>query len=202
MERNKDWRFDLQVTEGDVGEALLEAIIGLSTIEVKTDYAVSDTGNIAIEHECRGRPSGIARTDATWWCEALAGSEFADDDGIPEVLVLIRTGRLRDIIARLRDDGELQEAPGGEDGASKMWLLRPKELIRPKAKIAIWKPPEVRRPSARAPAVGEVWCSVFSDGTEVCVLRVEDGWCAYAIGEGDETGLPIASFQQSHEFVR
>ncbi len=37
------------------------------TFEVKNDLMAEKTGNIAIEYECRGKPSGLAVTTADYW---------------------------------------------------------------------------------------------------------------------------------------
>lgn len=46
------------------------------TFEVKYDLKVETTGNIAIEYECRGRPTGIAATEADYWVYKFLGQYF------------------------------------------------------------------------------------------------------------------------------
>lgn len=52
---NKDCRYDLVLNLND------QRII---TVEVKTDYFLHKTGNIAIENKCRGKDSGINVTQS------------------------------------------------------------------------------------------------------------------------------------------
>lgn len=68
-------RFDIDLRRGERGEVLFESFIegfGSSTYEVKTDDRALQTGNVYLEHACRGRDgiwrdSGIVTTEATWW---------------------------------------------------------------------------------------------------------------------------------------
>ena len=69
---NPNWDIDLKF--GEDGENWI-LLLGSdkSKIEVKTerdDWA--RTGNIAIEFQFRGNPSGIAKTTADWWIHLLA----------------------------------------------------------------------------------------------------------------------------------
>ena len=41
------------------------------TVEIKNDIASMRTGNIGIEYECRGKPSGIAITKADYWMHII-----------------------------------------------------------------------------------------------------------------------------------
>ena len=66
MEYNGDFRYDLKV--GHRGERYLAAVLEGATIEVKSDSWMARTGNIAIEFESRGKPSGLAVTEADYWC--------------------------------------------------------------------------------------------------------------------------------------
>lgn len=77
-------RFDLDMKVGQRGESHALAIIdGIQngTVEVKTDERAADTGNLYVEfaHKSRGKwvPSGIAKTQALYWCYVLYGDELA-----------------------------------------------------------------------------------------------------------------------------
>lgn len=69
-------RFDIDYAVGLEGEEkvlnLLDGI-RLGTVEVKNDVRASDTGNLYIEFECRGKPSGIQTTEADAWAFVLGG---------------------------------------------------------------------------------------------------------------------------------
>ena len=96
-EFNSDW--DLNLVEGQMAETALKEILcgehKSATIEVKRDFQAADTGNIAIEFEQRGHPSGIATTKAVWWAYCLGGG-FDD-----ELTVIIKTEKLRKILSEL-----------------------------------------------------------------------------------------------------
>ncbi len=44
-----------------------------TTFEVKNDLMAERTGNVAIEYECRGKPSGLAVTRAEFWVYKFSG---------------------------------------------------------------------------------------------------------------------------------
>lgn len=46
------------------------------TFEVKNDLMAAKTGNAAIEYECRGKPSGIAVTEADYWVYKIKAKYF------------------------------------------------------------------------------------------------------------------------------
>jgi len=58
---------------GKVGEKFVEKIFGHNDvkIEVKKDDWVVRSGNIAIEFESRGKPSGIMVTKASFWAHVI-----------------------------------------------------------------------------------------------------------------------------------
>jgi hypothetical protein len=45
-------------------------------VEVKYDRRAETSGNLAIEFECSGKPSGVATTKADYWCHFVKGSPF------------------------------------------------------------------------------------------------------------------------------
>jgi len=49
-----------------VGKAAADLELRTS-LEIKHDKACERTGNVAIEVECNGKPSGIETTQAQWW---------------------------------------------------------------------------------------------------------------------------------------
>ena len=57
-----NYNFDLDLQDGEGGERLVQEILSgeRGTVEVKRDFIVSESGRVAIEFLCRGRPSGIA----------------------------------------------------------------------------------------------------------------------------------------------
>lgn len=78
MEHNSDFRYDLDF--GLLGERLVLNILANKKIEVKTDkHTIKGraTGNIFIEYESRGKPSGIATTEADYWVFVLSNEQIA-----------------------------------------------------------------------------------------------------------------------------
>ena len=47
------------------------------TFEVKNDLMAHQTGNVAIEYECRGKATALAATTAEFWVYKFAGQFFA-----------------------------------------------------------------------------------------------------------------------------
>lgn len=115
---NNDKKFDFQLDKGQLAERQLAAIITeLGTkVEVKREsYHWQRTGNIAIEYEYRGKPSGILTTEAEWWAHCLVNSS----EEMVAVL-LIPTKILRGIA---RDTLERGAVIGGDDNMSRMVLI-------------------------------------------------------------------------------
>lgn len=78
MEHNSDFKFDLDF--GLKGEKLVLDILTNKKIEVKTDKHTikgNATGNIFVEYESRGKPSGIAKTQAEYWAFVLSNEQIA-----------------------------------------------------------------------------------------------------------------------------
>lgn len=61
--------WDIDLAYGKAGEGLVAEILADQghKVEVKNDRQWVNTGNIYVEAECRGKPSGIQTTEATWW---------------------------------------------------------------------------------------------------------------------------------------
>jgi len=58
-EYNRDIRYDLKFVNTKTKRSVF--------VEVKVDFMSQHTGNVAIEFECRGKPSGINKTTAQYW---------------------------------------------------------------------------------------------------------------------------------------
>jgi hypothetical protein len=116
-----DGRFDIQLAEGEIAEEELRQLFtGGVTIEVKRDFMVSDTGNVAIEEAYRGKPSGIETTEADVWAIVLDGPEYQG-----EVKILISTKRLRCLVKEVK-----KYVRGGDIKRSKMRLVPVEWLIK------------------------------------------------------------------------
>ncbi len=120
MKFNNDKRFDLDLAYGQVFEKKVADILGNSKIEVKTEKDKwKQTGNIVIEYESRGRPSGIITTEADFWIHNLAFG-----DSIVFSLILPVT-TLRRYIAQQNP----RSVRGGDDMTSKLYLIKLTDLV-------------------------------------------------------------------------
>jgi hypothetical protein len=90
-------------------------------IEVKSERdRWQTTGNIAIEYQSYGKPSGIEATEADYWFHNLC---IGDD--IFATLVF-DTAVLKKIIDKLDN---VKSVSGGDNNASRMYLLNLKKLF-------------------------------------------------------------------------
>ena len=119
MEFNSDFRYDLKV--GQVAEQALAAIFEGKKVEVKRDRKARRTGNIFVEYESRGKPSGISTSEADYWCFV-----------VEETFILLTTQRLKEIVEPLK--GTDKERRGGDNNTSVGVLLRIADIITTRRK--------------------------------------------------------------------
>ena len=119
MEFNSDFRYDLKV--GQVAEQALAAIFEGKKVEVKRDRKARLTGNIFVEYESRGKPSGISTSEADYWCFV-----------VEETFILLTTQRLKKIVEPLK--GTDKERRGGDNNTSVGVLLRIADIITTRSK--------------------------------------------------------------------
>lgn len=110
--------FDLDLSTGQQGESLVQNILQLSTIEVKTDFLADKTGNLAVEFESWGKPSGIAVTKARHWAFVIPN----------KVCLMIETGRLKELARKFYKEGNV--TLGGDLNKSKMVLIPINEIFK------------------------------------------------------------------------
>lgn len=119
------YKFDLDLPEGEFVEGLVKDLLSgeRGTIEVKRDWKVTETGNLAIEYKYKGKPSGIATTKATWWAIVLDERQFAH-----EMIIFIKTSRLREMARGIykKRGGVI----GGDKRQSKMVLIPVEEFFK------------------------------------------------------------------------
>ena len=101
MNFNNDFRYDLEV--GQEGERLVDSLFKSKRIEVKRDSWVGRTGNIAIEYESRGNPSGIATTEAEYWI-IIFSKEYED-----KVMLVLETTRLKEVARKYFLEGKIKK---------------------------------------------------------------------------------------------
>jgi len=73
MKHNSDFKYDLEI--GLSYETALYELLG-KKIEVKRDFQCLETGNIFVEYESRNKPSGIATSEADYYCYWLSEKHF------------------------------------------------------------------------------------------------------------------------------
>ena len=114
-------KFDLDLEYGKVREQQVADMLQDKKIEVKSERDVwQKTGNIAIEYECYGKPSGINATESDYWFHNLCiGDEtFAT--------IVFDTASLKRIINNL---DYKRSVSGGDNNASRMYLLNLQKLF-------------------------------------------------------------------------
>ena len=118
---NRDNRFDISLKAGQATEnTLAELMLGRLDVEVKAEIGKwQQTGNAAIEYECRGNPSGIAVTKANWWAHC-----FMDGDKVKLVVILPI-----EAVKKLARDNWSRKATGGDDNAAKMVLVKIGDMV-------------------------------------------------------------------------
>ncbi|BCV01903.1 MAG: hypothetical protein CM15mV47_280 [uncultured marine virus] len=114
-------KFDLDLAYGKVREQRVADMLTDKKVEVKSERDMwVRTGNIAIEYESYGKPSGIAATEADYWFHNLCiGDEtFAT--------LVFDVPSLKRIIDNL---DYKKTVSGGDHNASRMYLLNIQKLF-------------------------------------------------------------------------
>ena len=114
-------KFDIDLEYGKVREQMVADMLQDKKIEVKSERGMwMRTGNIAIEYECYGKPSGIAATESDYWFHNLC-----IDDEVFATLVF-DTNSLKRIINNL---DYKKSVSGGDNNAARMYLLNLQKLF-------------------------------------------------------------------------
>jgi len=114
-------KLDIDLEYGKVREKQVADMLQDKKIEVKSERDVwQKTGNIAIEYECYGKPSGINATESDYWFHNLCIGEdiFAT--------IVFDTNSLKRIINNL---DYKRSVSGGDNNASRMYLLNLQKLF-------------------------------------------------------------------------
>jgi len=114
-------KFDLDLEYGQVREDVVSEMLQDKKIEVKSERGMwMDTGNICIEYQSYGKPSGIAATEADYWFHNLCIGEdiFAT--------LVFKVDNLKKIVDNLDSK---RSVSGGDHNASRMWLLNIQKLF-------------------------------------------------------------------------
>jgi hypothetical protein len=108
-----DFKYDLEV--GQVKEKELANIFENAKIEVKNDLAAHKTGNIFVEYESRGKKSGIAISQADYYCFCFN-----------ESFHIIKTENLKELCRKYL--WSHKDVLGGDNNTSKGILLPIEDL--------------------------------------------------------------------------
>ena len=116
--------FDLELEFGKMGEEFTQQVFeGNSKVEVKTERDIwVNTGNVAIEIRCNGKPSGLSTTESTVWVHLLSHK------GAIKGGFIFKVDELKAKIKKLHESNNLKMVMGGDDNLSQMALLPIKEL--------------------------------------------------------------------------
>ena len=109
MKHNNNFKYDLEV--GQVAENWLAEILQGKKIEVKRDLQAHKTGNIFVEYESRNKPSGLATSQADYYCYFLSDEHF----------VIIESDRFKKICRSFINTK--RDIRGGDSNTSKGILL-------------------------------------------------------------------------------
>lgn len=120
MKLNNDNRFDIDLEYGQIFEQKIADIFQSSKIEVKTERDKwNSTGNIVIEFESRGHPSGIAVTQADFWFHNLA---------LKGELIMTLVFPVA-VLKRYIKQHNPRVVRGGDDNTSKLYLINLADLV-------------------------------------------------------------------------
>jgi|TARA_B110000285_G_scaffold188991_1_gene215442 hypothetical protein len=114
-------KFDIDLEYGQVREKQVADMLQGKKIEVKSERGMwQKTGNIAIEFESYGKPSGIAATESDYWFHNLC----VGDETFCTLVFDVKS--LKKIIDKL---DKIKWVSGGDNKASKMYLLNLQKLF-------------------------------------------------------------------------
>jgi hypothetical protein len=111
---NNNKKFDIDLSYGQFHEEIVANKLQNKKVEVKTEKGMwARTGNICLEYESWGKPSGIASTEADVWIHNLA----MGDKVLGTLMFDVET--LRKIVDKLSP----RTVCGGDNNASRMYLV-------------------------------------------------------------------------------
>jgi hypothetical protein len=115
-------KFDVDLEFGQQWEEHIDEMFsGAKKCEIKTERDTwAKTGNICIEIESYGKPSGLTSTEAELWVHNLV------KDGELCCSLVFNTDKLRKIMEHM----EPYVVMGGDNKASKLYLVNIKELLK------------------------------------------------------------------------
>ena len=114
-------KFDIDLQFGSIREDKIADMLTNKKIEVKSERGKwMETGNICIEYQSYGKPSGIEATEADFWFHNLC---IGDEE---YCTLVFKTDTLRKIVDKL---DYFKTVSGGDNNASKMFLVNIQKLF-------------------------------------------------------------------------
>ena len=114
-------KFDIDLKYGQIREDMVSAMFGDKKFEIKTERDWwFKTGNIALEYECNGKPSGINATKSDFWIQILAKGD------VNHCMLIFEVNKLKKIVDEYK---EKYTRMVGDRNASKCVILPIKELF-------------------------------------------------------------------------
>ena len=115
-------KFDIDLEFGKSWEKHIDAVFsGATKCEVKTERDKwANTGNICIEIESYGKPSGLTSTEAEVWVHNLV------KDNELCCSLMFNTDKLRKVMKEMKP----YTVMGGDNKASKMYLVNIQKLLK------------------------------------------------------------------------
>ena len=114
-------KFDIDLKYGQLREKQIHDIFSNKKIEVKTERDWwYKTGNIALEYECNGQPSGVNATESDYWIQILAKGNKN------HCMLVFEVPRLKKIINKYK---ATHTRMVGDGGRSKCVILPIKKLF-------------------------------------------------------------------------
>jgi len=114
-------KFDLDLTYGEIREEKIASMLTDKKVEVKSERDIwQNTGNICIEYESWGKPSGIRATESDYWFHNLC---IGDDE---YCTLVFKTDTLKKIVDKL---DTFKTVSGGDSNASRMYLVNLQKLF-------------------------------------------------------------------------
>lgn len=106
---------------GQLKEQEIAQIFSNKKIEVKTDFLAQETGNIALEYESRGKPSGISTTEADFYAYCLPRANCKD------IIIFLEINELKRIAREYWSKGNIKKM--GDENTSVSVLIPLKKLF-------------------------------------------------------------------------
>jgi|TARA_R100000479_G_scaffold174074_2_gene121545 hypothetical protein len=114
-------KFDIDLKYGTIREEKIADMLTNKKIEVKSEKDIwQKSGNICIEYESWGKPSGIKATEADYWFHNLC---IGEDE---YCTLVFKTDTLKKIV---NDLDTFKTVSGGDNNASRMFLINLQKLF-------------------------------------------------------------------------